>query len=120
MHRSQPRHRDHERQQIVTANFLRRIYAPQNFTGTKKENRSLLLAQYFNDLKWQTHPDNINIEKYRVYLVEGGVRTLLTEVGAGTLEYKHWKVAKEKVYTYALAAVNNVGREGEAASISFK
>lgn len=92
---------------------LRNIYAPLNFEGEKVLNRSLLLGEYINILTWQANPDNENIVKYRIYLVEGQSKSLLVELDADTFEYLHRNVEKDKQYTYGLCAVNNENREGE-------
>jgi uncharacterized repeat protein (TIGR02543 family) len=104
----------------VTANFLKNIYAPQNFTGSKKVDRSLFLARYIIILTWQANADNASIEKYRIYLIDGETRTLLAEVNSTVFEYKHTNVRKDTLYTYACAAVNNQGREGDSATVTVK
>jgi hypothetical protein len=104
----------------VMANFLRNIYAPQNFTGSKKIDRSLFLGRYTIILTWQANADNAGIEKYRLYLVDGETRTLLAEVNSTVFEYKHTNVGKDTLYTYACAAVNNQGREGDSATVTVK
>lgn len=103
----------------LTANFQRIIYAPSNFAGEKKTNRSLLQIEYGNRLTWQNNPSNANIEKHKLYLVAGGL-TLVAEIPAQTSEYVHRGVSKSQEYTYALAAVNDEGREGPAAYVTVK
>jgi uncharacterized repeat protein (TIGR02543 family) len=102
----------------ITANFVELIYAPLNFAGIKKMNRSVLMAQYINVLTWQANPANKSVAKYRVYLVEAGSRSLLAEVGPNVFEYRHIKVDKAKAYVYAVAAVSGTGREGDFAQIT--
>lgn len=98
----------------ITANF-RLIYPPSNFTGQKVLNRSLLQGEYINVLKWQANPNNegINIIKYRIYKIEGGVQNLLVELSSDNFEYWHRKVEKDKQYTYAIAALNDEDRGGK-------
>jgi len=96
---------------------LRNIYAPLNFQGEKVENRSLLFREYVNSLTWQVNPNNVDIVKYRIYKVEGATRTLLAEVSADTLKYWDIGVEKDKLYEYALCAVNNENREGAFAYV---
>lgn len=96
---------------------LRNIYAPLNFQGVKVENRSLLLREYINSLTWLANPDNIDIVNYRIYRVEGAIRTLLAEVSADTFNYWDIGVEKDKQYTYAVCAVNNENREGAFAYV---
>ncbi|UCC41208.1 MAG: choice-of-anchor D domain-containing protein, partial [Candidatus Aminicenantes bacterium] len=102
----------------ITANFIRIIYPPSNFTGRKVVNRSLFLSEYLNSLTWQANPANENIVGYRIYLVEGASQSLLADVNAGTFEYWHRKVEGGKQYIYVIVAVNNEGREGDPASIT--
>ena len=102
----------------ITANFIRIIYAPQNFTGQKVLNRSLSQAEYINFLSWQANPNNVSIVKYRIYQVEGNAQSLLVELNASVFDYWHRGVEKEKQYTYALVAVNDEGREGDRALVT--
>ncbi len=104
----------------VTANFLRAIYAPQNFTGVKKVDRSIFLARYINVLTWQANADNANIEKYRIYLIDGESPSLLAEVASTVFEYKHLDVEKNTAYSYVCVAVNNQGREGDRATVTVR
>jgi hypothetical protein len=102
----------------VKANFIRIIYPPANITGQKVLNRSLSQAEYINVLSWQPDPNNMNITKYRIYLVEGEGKNLLFELNATTNRYWHRRVEKEKEYTYAICAVNDEGREGDQSQIT--
>jgi len=101
----------------ITANFIRVIYAPQNFTEQKVLNRSLFQVEYINFLTWQANSNNVSIVKYRIYQVEGNAQSLLVELNANTYVW-HRRVARDKHYTYALVAVNNEGKEGNQAIIS--
>ena len=98
--------------------LTRLVYTPLGFTGERVLNRSLSLAEQINALTWQAHPNNVNIVKYRIFQVEGRNRSLLVELNADTLQYWHRRVAKDKTYTYALIAVNNVGRESDSAFVT--
>jgi len=102
----------------ITANFVEMIYAPLNFAGVKRMNRSVLMAQYINALTWQANPANNSVAKYRIYLVEAGSRSLLAEVGPGVFEYRHINVERAKAYVYAVAAVSGAGREGDQAQVT--
>lgn len=102
----------------LTANFLRLIYPPLNFTGRQVMNRSLFLVEYINVLRWNANPDNENIAKYRLYLVNREHQNLLDELDVETLEYLHRDVEKNKQYIYALFAVNEEGREGQAVYVT--
>jgi hypothetical protein len=102
----------------ITANFIRIIYPPSNFTGQKVLNRSLSQAEYIIVLNWQADPNNVNIMKYRIYQIEGESRNLLTELSANTFRYWHRRVGKDRQYTYTICAVNDEDREGDPTNIT--
>jgi len=102
----------------ITANFIRLIYPPLNITGEKEMNSALLLVEYINALEWPANPNNADIVKYRIYLVEGEAESLLVELNADTFEYWHRGIGRDNQYTYALVAVNDEGREGGLAYIT--
>jgi uncharacterized repeat protein (TIGR02543 family) len=104
----------------LTASFIRIIYPPSNYTGEKVLNYSLSQDEYINVITWEANPNNENIEKYRIYQMEGESKSLLIELDVNTFKYWHRNVEKEKQYIYALIAVNNENREGDAAYISIK
>lgn len=91
------------------------IFPPLDFKGTKKINRALLHAEYVIDLSWKENPQNLNIEGYRLYEVDGGTWNRLTELRSGPLEYRHRRVEKAKEYRYAVTAFRADGQEGEPA-----
>ena len=101
----------------VTANFIRIIYPPLNFTGQKVMNRSLFLTEYINVLYWNANPNNMNIVKYRIYLAEGESRDLLVELSAETFEYWHRGVNKDTQYTYAIVTVSDEDIESDPVCI---
>lgn len=94
----------------VIANF-RKIHKPLNFTGKKILNSSLSQEEFINVLTWKAAPKNENIQKYRIYQVEGKNQILLVELNADTSEYWCRDVEKDKQYTYALVAVDDENRE---------
>jgi len=102
----------------ITASFSRFIYSPLNFIGQKVFNRSLSQAEYINFFSWQSNPNNVDIVKYRIYLIEGESKSLLVELNANTFQYWHRRVEKDKQYTYAICAVNDESREGDPALIT--
>lgn len=104
----------------IIASFVRIIYSPSNFTGQKVLNRSLSQAEYINVFSWQSNPNNMNIMKYRIYMVEGEIKNLLVELNASTSEYWHRRVEKDKLYTYAICAVDNEEREGDPTHITVR
>ena len=104
----------------LTANFLRIIYPPLQLLGQRVLNRSLSQVEYIDVLTWNPNPNNENIVKYRVYLVEGNGQNLLAEVGSPPYKFQQKRVDKSRATTYSVLAVNNEGREGEPASITIR
>ncbi|NOR53001.1 MAG: hypothetical protein GQ536_02795 [Candidatus Aminicenantes bacterium] len=86
---------------------------PLNFAGQQVLNSSLSQAEHTNVLSWQSNPNSQNTEKYRIYLVEGKIQSLLVELNADSLEYIHRDVEKNRKYKYALVAVDSMNRESE-------
>ncbi len=107
----------------IQARFLRNIYAPAT-SGRHVFNRSLLIGEYINELTWEPDPRNsapgLTISKYRVYLVNGGTRTMLAELDAGTLSWLHRNVERDGAYTYAICAVSSTDRDGDYGLIRFE
>jgi len=105
--------------ETVTANFRRNIYPPSNAAAQKVFNRSLSRAEYINIISWEANANNINIARYKIYLVEGSQRTEVASLAADKSAFTYWhrKVDKNKEYTYAIVAVNNEPREGDAATV---
>jgi hypothetical protein len=91
------------------------IESPLNFSAKKVLNRSLFMAEYINVLTWESNPSNENIVEYRIYELENGYQNLLAAITSGTYEYWQRNVQKNKMYSYALAAVNDQGQEGRLA-----
>jgi len=104
-------------ERTVKANFQRNIYAPLNATGKKIVNRSFSQAEYINEITFEANPDNINIRYYKVVLVDGDERKVLTSLYGDTLAYEHRGVAKDAVYSYEIIPVNSEFREGAAATV---
>ncbi len=96
------------------------LFSPLNFHGEKKENKSVSLIEYINILEWQANSKNKIVEKYKIYLVEGEDKILLSEVDAQTFEYWHRRVEKNKVYRYGLTALDKFGRESEVVTIELR
>ena len=88
-------------------------HGPLNFSGKKHNNSSVLLEQYINVLTWQANELNKDIEKYRIYQIEGGNWILLVKLETSTFEYWHMNVEKDEKYIYVLKAVDNQNIEGE-------
>ncbi len=104
-------------ERTVKASFQRNIYAPLNATGKKIVNRSFSQAEYINEIAFEANPDNINIRCYKIVLVDGEDRRVLTNLYGDTLAYQHRGVAKDSVYTYEIIPVNTEFREGAAATV---
>ncbi|MFC2155050.1 DUF5696 domain-containing protein [Acidobacteriota bacterium] len=85
-----------------------------NVRGRKVENRSLLQVEYIHHLTWEIAEFHTkDITKYRIYRIEDGNWSLLTECDADTFEYRHRFVEKERQTTYALVTVDDKNREDE-------
>ncbi len=95
-------------------------HAPFNFKGQKEMVRSLLQSQYVIFLSWEPNPMIENVVQYRIYQGIDRERLFLGEVSADVLSYWHKGVEKNKVYRYALVAVDEENRESAAAILSVK
>jgi subtilisin family serine protease len=100
-------------EKILQANFQRIIYPPTGATGQKVLNRSLSQREYINVITWQANPDNEDITRYRIYLINAGGEELVKELNAHTFEYWDRNVEKETLYRYKLVALNSNLREGD-------
>jgi len=94
------------------------IFAPSSFAGTTITNKTLFFWEYIHHLTWQANANNRNIEKYRIYEIDGVNRIFLVELAASNLEYNRRHINKNKAYSYELEAVDNMNRVGEAATLS--
>jgi len=99
----------------IKANFRSLLYAPLLFEGERVENRSLSQRESIIVLNWQAHPNNSDINLYRLYEISGLSWFKLAEVEASVFTYIHRHVELNKSYSYALVAVNNSGSEGAPA-----
>lgn len=100
---------------IITANFRALIYAPLQFEGQRNENRSLSQRETLIVLTWQPHPNNSNIALYRLYEISESSWNKLADVDVSMLTYQHRRVDRNRIYFYALVAVNSSGSEGAPA-----
>jgi len=96
------------------------VYPPINFSGKKVSNRALFYAEYINVLSWQSNPNNYNIAKYRIYVIEKGTQKLLVELDASLLNYSQRNVDKDKSYTYAISTLNNEDIESNPTYITIQ
>ena len=88
------------------------IYPPTNFKGDVLENKALFYREHMHKLTWEANSLNRDIEKYRIYEVDGVNNIFLEELPATTFEYTRRHTLKGKTYTYELWAVDNKGRTG--------
>ncbi len=107
-----------DRDKEITAHFKRNVLPPLQFAGSKVVNRSLSQREHINVLSWAANPENENIVKYRIYLIDGASQFLLIEVNAQTFFYWHRNVEMTRTYTYAITAVIDSGTESEPATIT--
>lgn len=98
----------------------RKIHKPVNFAGQKISNNSLSKEEFINILTWEANPKNENIQKYRIYQVEGKNQILLVELNSDTFEYWCRDVEKDKQYTYALIAIDDENRESLQAQTAIR
>ncbi|UCE40532.1 MAG: exo-alpha-sialidase [Candidatus Aminicenantes bacterium] len=104
----------------ITANFKTAVLPPVSVSGEKVTNRSLMLVQSINVLRWQANPQNTGIAKYRIYLSQDNTLQQLGEVEANTLFYWHRDVEKDEEHTYGVCAVNDTGQESEPAFVTIR
>ncbi len=107
-----------DKDRVMKAGFAK-IHRPLQFAGEKILNRSLSQAEYINILSWKANPQNsgIKIAKYRLYEMIKGERLLIKEFQAGTFEFLHRHLLRDKVYSYILVGRTSTGNEGEPASL---
>jgi hypothetical protein len=93
-----------------------KIYPPVDFKATWTAERTLFASIDSILLSWKPNRLNGWIQKYRAYLVnESGGRTMIGEVPAGTLSLGFRDARRDRAYRFALTAVDERGRESEAA-----
>jgi hypothetical protein len=88
------------------------IYPPTNFVGEVLENKALFYREHMHKLTWEANSLNRDIEKYRLYEVDGVNNYFLAEMSASTFEYTRRHTIQGKSYTYELWAVDEKGRTG--------
>ena len=105
---------------MIQANFERIIYPPRQLSGQMDLNRSLSQKEYINTLAWQADPDNIDIDRYKVYIFEAGTWRLLQLLNSDTFEFQVRNVDGKTAYRYGVSAQNSLGREGERAVVDIQ
>jgi len=88
------------------------IYPPLDFTGQVLENKAVFYREYIHKLTWAANSLNRDIEKYRLYEVDGVNTYFLAEFPSTTFEYTRRHTLKGKTYAYELWAVDDQGRTG--------
>ena len=90
---------------------------PANVKLELKENRSLLLGQYYAYLSWAPNPDEVFTPvRYRIFRsVDGGAFELTAEVGANIFSYVDEALPAGHQYSFALSMVDS---EGDESSLS--
>ncbi len=102
----------------LKVNFRSILYAPLQFEGERVENRSLSQQESIIVLNWQAHPNNSDIDLYRLYEISGLSWLKLAEVDVSVFTYIHRRVELNKSYSYALVVVNKAGSEGTPAYLT--
>jgi hypothetical protein len=88
------------------------IYPPIDFSVSRVENRSLFMREYINMLTWQPNPENSHglVAYYRLYEVTSDKLIPIAELSPEALSY-WFREVEERTYYYALASVDQEGRE---------
>ena len=107
-----------DRNRTVTAHFDPLLLPPIDFSGHQVLNRSLSQAEYINVLTWKPNPTNLNVEKNRIYLGQGGSWNILAELPGASTVYWHRKIDQNSPYSYSITAVDIGGRESTPSTIS--
>lgn len=92
---------------------LMTLAPPKNIAGRQVSNKSLLMAEYINEITWEPHPlnENRDVAHYNIYVAEGSQLNLLAQVDQATFSYFHRGVEKRRDLTYALTSVDGEGQE---------
>ncbi|MBN1274066.1 MAG: BACON domain-containing protein [Candidatus Aminicenantes bacterium] len=92
------------------------IFAPQNFTGVKEENKTVFIREIVHHLSWEAHPDNKDIAKYIItctYTENGISTTKIFEVNASQKTFDNRMVTDDVEYTYIIKAEDDQERQGQ-------
>ena len=106
------------RDRTITAQFDLLLQPPMEFSARQVINRSLSQAEYINVLSWKPNPANDNVAMHRIYLEQGGTRTILAELPVSITEYWHRSVEKNAIYVYFITAVHADGFESAPSKTS--
>jgi hypothetical protein len=69
------------------------------------------MEEFINVLTWSPHPENPQIQKYKIYQLDKSERIPIAEINSGVYSYYHRHIQKEKEYNYIIVSVDNQGRE---------
>ncbi len=93
------------------------LLMPLNFTGTRMGGAYSISRQDAIVLTWQANRLNASVTKYRLYVYSDlGAKTMIGEATPSVLRFQFYPAGKNKSYKFAVAAVNDRGREGESAT----
>jgi hypothetical protein len=93
------------------------ISPPLNLQGRKVENRALFYRETLIELTWEPNPLNDDVQAYKVYELDQG-QILLDELPATQFSYTLRNMDKDKVYRFAVTAVDSQGLESEPATVT--
>ena len=90
------------------------ISPPLNVHFEKIENKALFFRETLIELTWEANPLNSDVEHYRVYEGDQG-QNLLAELSASDFSFTLRNIDKDRVYRFAVTAVDSLGVESEPA-----
>jgi len=90
------------------------VAPPLNLNFKKIENKALFFRETLIEITWEPNPLNDDVEHYRVYELDQG-QSLLAELSASDFSYTLRNIDKDKVYRFAVTAVDSLGQESEPA-----
>jgi uncharacterized delta-60 repeat protein len=106
------------RDRTITAHFDPLLLPPLDFSGYRVMNRSLSQAEYIHVLTWKPNPSNLNVERYRIYLDQGGSWNILAKLPGTSTVFWHRKIVTNEPHSYSITAVDNEGMESAGSTIS--
>jgi hypothetical protein len=102
----------------IQANFTRAVAAPLGLTGEKLANRNVSSVEYVARLRWQHNPSNTGVTGYRIYQIDSGPPTMISNVGPGTNEHIIRRIQAAKMYRFGVTAFNGLGWESEMVQVA--
>jgi len=92
------------------------ISPPLNLQGEKIENKALFYRETLIELTWEPNPLNDDVQTYKVYELDQG-QNMLAELPATQFSYTLRNMDKNKVYRFAVTAVDSQGLESEPTTV---